>query len=74
MSRQERLTNFRILFKIFILFVGRCFGAAVCISPFMQKVPGSKPGQVSQFVFTSFSFGKKSFLQDKMVQIFGCSF
>ena len=29
MSRQERLTNFRILFKIFILSVGRCFGAAV---------------------------------------------
>ena len=74
MSREERLTYFRILFKIFILSVGRCFGAAVCISPFMQKVPRSKPGQVGQFLFTFFSFGEKSFLRDKMIQIFGCSF
>ena len=60
MSRHERLANFRILFKIFLLFVGRCFGAAVCISPHMQ-VPGSKPGQVSQFLFIFSRLEKASF-------------
>ena len=72
MSCQERLTNFRILFKIFILFIGKCCGAAVCTSTSMQKVQGSKPGQVGQFLF--FLVLEKSFLQDKIIQIFGCSF
>ena len=61
MSRQERLTNFRILFKIFILFVGRCCGAAVCISTSMQKVPGWKPGQLGQFLFIFSRLEKASF-------------
>ena len=59
MSRQERLTNFRILFKIFILFIGRCCGAAVSTSTSMQKVQGSKPGQVGQFLFIFSRLEKK---------------
>ena len=62
---------FRILFKIFILSVGR---SRVFISTSMQKVPGSKLGLVVQFLLFFFSHLDKSFVQDKIIQIFGRGF
>ena len=74
MSRQERLTNFRILFKTFILFRSQGLwrsGKYLAIDAEGSRFETGSGRSVSVYFFLVWI---KSFLQDKMIQIFGCSF